>query len=467
MVKGVLVTPRSTRKSTRGRGPGLPTDGRWSKAASAMTPLLSLYLALTWAAAPIAPPVLLWRRARGKEDAERWRERLGTASLPRPEGSLVWFHGASVGESMSVLPLIERLRRERDDVSILVTSGTVSAARLLGRRLPDGVKHQFVPVDVKSAVTQFLDHWRPDLAVCIESEIWPRLLRSVKQRAIPALLLNARMSERSQRRWRRIRKTARELLTVFDYVQAQDEGTGIALRHLGVSDRLTVTGSFKGAAAPLPCDPAELEHLRASLGGRHAWVAASTHRGEEDLAIEAHRRFTDIHRDALLIIAPRHPERGDEIASLLDASGLPWARRGAAPPPSEVSIYLADTLGELGLWYRMAEVAFVGGSTRGIGGHNPYEPIALDVPVLHGPDTGNFAAIYSELDADGATRMVESAEDLAEALFALCGTEEGRAVTLRAARIARGGTDALERALVAINDHLVRKSPAGPIVTNS
>lgn len=455
MVNGILVTPRTACKGSRPRHCGLAKRTTLDEVSASMTPLLALYMTLTRVAAPLGPIGLRRRRAAGKEHAERWRERLGHASHRRPEGPLVWFHGASVGESVSVLPLIERLRSERRDVTILVTTGTVSSARVLANRLPAGAIHQFVPIDTAPAVSRFLDHWSPDLAVWIESEIWPRLLLSTARRGIPALLLNARMSARSQARWRRVRGTAAELFGCFAYVQAQDDATGRVLEELGVpAGRLTVGGSLKGAAAPLPHDPDELARLHRAIGRRRVWVAASTHGGEEELAVEAHRRVTEVGPDTLLIIVPRHPERGDEVAALLEASGLSWARRADGPPSGDASVYLADTLGELGLWYRVADAAFVGGSTQGVGGHNPYEPVALDLPVVHGPDTANFAAIYRELDADGAARPVSSARELADAVLALAGTDDGLEMSRRAARIAHGGEDALRQAVAAIAGRL-------------
>lgn len=420
-----------------------------------MSPALSLYLAVSSAAGPLAWLVLRRRLAAGKEDPARLRERLGHAGVSRPEGRLVWFHAASVGESLSILPLIEAIRSTREDVGVLVTSGTVTSAELLAARLPKGVLHQFAPVDVGPAVTRFLDHWRPDLAVWIESEIWPRVLWSVGRRRVPALLLNARLSEATRERWRRLPGAAAELFCVFDYVQAQDDGTGAALLDLGLPpERLCVAGSFKQAADPLPCDEAELSALRQTTADRFVWVAASTHAGDEELALEAHRSVLGSRPDALLIIAPRHPPRGDEVAGLLDASGLPWSRRRDGAPDRSATVYLADTLGELGLWYRLTRAAYIGGSTGKVGGHNPYEPIALDVPVLHGPDTANFAAIYRDLVRAGATRCVRTSAELGAAIVALMENGTATGMAQRAAVVASGGSGALEKAVDAVLSRL-------------
>lgn len=426
-----------------------------------MTPALALYLAATSAAAPLARLLLRRRLKAGKEHPERWRERLGHAGLARPEGPLLWFHAASVGESLSILPLLSRLSSERADLAMLVTSGTVTSARLLAERLPAGAMHQFAPVDTGRAVDRFLAHWRPDVAVWIESEIWPRLVWSVGRRGIPALLLNARMGSRSRRRWSRLRRAAGELFGVFDYVQAQDRETAQALTLLGVApDRLHLAGSIKQSAPPLPCDAAELLRFREALEGRFVWVAASTHPGEEELAIAAHRVVLAAEPGALLILAPRHPTRGDDVAALLDRSGLAWLRRGAGTPEAAASVYLADTLGELGLWYRLGRAAFVGGSMGGIGGHNPYEPIALGVPVLHGPETGNFADVYAVLaQAEGAL-CITSERELGDAVLGLTDARAAEALNRRAAAVVAAGSTspALERAMRAILDRL----PAEP-----
>ncbi len=414
-----------------------------------MSPVLILYLALTSAASPLAWLALKRRLATGKEDAERLAERMGRASISRPPGLLVWCHAASVGESLSLLPLIERLRAEGPQISVLVTSGTVTSAQLLAARLPNGVIHQFVPVDVRPAVERFLDHWRPDLGVWIESEIWPRLVISVGKRGIPALLLNARLGARSRARWRRAPRTAADLFSVFQHIQAQDLDTAEALRELGIPpERINVAGSFKDAAPPLPCDAVELERLRAAVCGRLVWVAASTHPGEDEIIVEAHAAVLQERADALLIIVPRHPERGNTIATSLHGGDLNCVQRTCSDAPSpEASIYLADTLGELGLWYRLSDAAFVAGSLTDVGGHNPYEPAALHVPILHGPDTRNFADIYSTLDAAGGARRIASAQELARSILELADTPAGSDLSARAARVLHARSDALESAV--------------------
>ena len=422
----------------------------------APTPLpLRAYLAATAIAGPLARRLLDRRRASGKEDAARLRERLGHPGRPRPDGPLVWLHAASVGESLALLPLLGRLLAERPEIGALITSGTVTSASLLAERLPARAVHQYVPVDTAAAVTRFLDHWQPDLAVWTESELWPRLICQAHARGTPMLLVNARMSQRSLKRWRRAPRTAAALLARFDGILAQDTATAEGLRALGLPDAsLAVSGSIKQAAAALPCDEAELERLRAAIGNRFTWLAASTHPGEEALAAEAHLAFRQTIPDALLIVAPRHPERSDEVAMRLTEVGLSPSRRREGPPPLDAAVYLADTLGEMGLWYRLAPVSLVGGSFGAVGGHNPYEPIALNSAVLHGPDTTNFADIYRTLTSGGGSRLVRSADDLAAALTRLADPDARDALVRRAAEIAAGDGGALEAAAQAILDRL-------------
>ena len=413
-----------------------------------MSLALSLYLALTSVSAPFARLVLKRRLALGKEDAARLPERMGKPSIARPSGPLVWCHAASVGESLSLLPLIECLRAEKPQLTVLVTSGTVTSARLLAERLPDGAFHQFAPIDVRPAVERFLDHWRPDVAVWIESEIWPRLLHAVEARDIPALLLNARLSARSRTRWRRAPKAAGRLFSIFDHVQVQDPKTAAALHDLGVPpERLDVAGSFKAAAAPLPCDHTALAALEAAVRGRLVWVAASTHPGEEELMLEAHSEVLSERRDALLVLVPRHPERGEAVAHALVERHLPFARRSTGVLPThDHQILLGDTLGELGLWYRLSLVAFVAGSFAKVGGHNPYEPAALNVPIIHGPKTENFADVYAALDSAGGAVRVASPRELARAVIDISADRTGLEIATRAAKVIRADSEALDRA---------------------
>ncbi len=325
-----------------------------------------------------------------------------------------------------MLPLIGELRRQAPGVRCLATTGTVTAARRMAGLIPEGCQHQYAPIDTAAAVRCFLDHWRPDLAIWIESEFWPRLMVETARRGVPMILANARISETSARRWRRVPGMAATLVRLFARIAAQDEATVERLASLGADPaRLAVAGNLKALADPPGCDPAELAALRARLAGRPVWLAASTHAPEERAIAEAHRG-ADL-PGLLTILAPRHPERGAEIAALLAGRGLAVARRslGGLPGPA-TEVWIADTLGETGLWFRLAAVAFLGGSLVPLGGHNPFEPASLGVAMLHGSSTGNFAPAYAALDARGGARQVAGPAELGAAVAGLLADASAR-----------------------------------------
>jgi 3-deoxy-D-manno-octulosonic-acid transferase len=389
--------------------------------AGALSPLAGLWHLGATALAPVLPAYLRRRAARGKEIAARLPERRGEGA-ERPPGRLLWLHAASVGETLSVLPLLQALAARAPDLALLVTTGTVTAAGLLRQRLDPAlagrVIHRFVPLDVPAWAARFLEGWRPDAGVFVESELWPNLIAAARRRGIPLALVNARLSERSARRWRHARGLARDLLGGFRLVLAQSEGDAARLRALG-AEGARCPGNLKEAAPPLPADPAALAALRGMLEGRRVFLAASTHPGEEAMVVAAHRALAPRHPGLLSIIAPRHPERGPAVAA--EAAGLPVVRRAAGGVPErEIEVYVADTLGELGLFYRLAELCLVGGSLVPHGGQNPLEPARLGCPILLGPHCWNFTDAVARLLAAGGARRVEG-PDLAAALAATAG----------------------------------------------
>lgn len=356
---------------------------------------------------------------------------MGLAGAARPAGRLAWFHAASVGEAASLLELLRRLTRERDDLTCLVTTGTVTSAQYLASRLPEQCLHQYAPLDVLPWVESFLDHWRPDVAVWTESELWPATLWATDRRSVPMLLINARISQRTFGRWRWMPGMAKGLLSRFDRILAQDELAAEQLAALG-ADRVTVSGSLKEGAAPLPHDETERARLVRALGGRPVWVAASTHSGEEELVAAAHAEARRALPMLALILVPRHPVRADGLAAMLGERGWTITRRSKGEPLGpETDIYLADTLGEMGLWYRIASVAFVGGSLVDVGGHNPFEPALLGCAILHGPHVRNFADGYARLKAVGAAVAVRGDADFARTLTEVLAPD--RAATMAAA----------------------------------
>jgi 3-deoxy-D-manno-octulosonic-acid transferase len=400
---------------------------------------LSLYLAASRIAGPVAGLWLARRASRGREDPDRLPERMGWSGAARPPGQVVWLHGASIGEGLSMLPLIAELRRQAPGAGCLVTTGTVSSARRLADLLPEGCIHQYAPVDTSAAVRRFLDHWRPDLAIWVESEFWPGLMSATARRGVAMMLVNARISARSARRWARVPGMAAALVRMFRRVVAQDAETFGRLVAMGADPARVRQGGNLKALTPVPgCEAAELERLRAALAGRPVWLAASTHAPEEAAVAVAHRKAAGQLPGLLTILAPRHPERGGEIADLLAGQGLAVARRSRSETPGpRTGVWLADTLGEMGLWLRLAPVSFIGGSIAAQGGHTPFEPAALGSAILHGSETGNFAPAYSALDGAGGAREVADGAEMGAAVVALLGSEVPRRAMADAAEAVR------------------------------
>jgi 3-deoxy-D-manno-octulosonic-acid transferase len=381
---------------------------------------LALYRGAWSVASAIAPLVLRARAKRGKEDPARLAERRGISSRERPAGTLIWIHGASVGESLAALPLVSALL-ERPNRHVLVTTGTVTSAQLMAERLPERAFHQYAPLDAALSVRRFLKHWRPELALFIESELWPNLILETRAQGVPMALINARLSQRSFRGWSRASSLARRLLSSFDECLAQDAPIADRLRALGAKS-VRIGGSLKADAPPLPADQNALNAFLTALGPRPIFLAASTHPGEEEQLLQIAQDLRAPHANALTIIVPRHPARGPEIEALALARGFSVKRRGAgALPEPGTEIYVADTLGELGLFYRAAKFAFLGGSLVEHGGQNPLEPARLGIAVLTGRHTHNFDEIFEVLlDAQGEGRAQNLAQLRALALGLIC-----------------------------------------------
>jgi 3-deoxy-D-manno-octulosonic-acid transferase len=364
---------------------------------------LRLYALAARFAEPFAGIALRARVLRGKEEAERLGERLGRASRPRPSGPVAWLHGASVGESLSLIPLARGLIARRPDLSIVVTTGTVTSARLMAERLPPGAVHQYAPVDGPAAVARFLDHWRPCAGFLVESELWPNLLNAAHRRGVRLALVSARMTEASARGWTRAPAAARSLLSAFETIMPQDAASAERFAELGA--RLGPALNLKRLGEPLPCDPDTLAALRDAIGPRPVVAAVSTHPGEEALIARAFREA--VKPEALLVLIPRHPVRGEAVAAELSALGIACALRSRGEPPGE-GVYVADTLGETGLFLRLARFAVMGGGfAERVGGHNPLEPARLGVPVLTGPAVFNAQALYDEMSAEAAAIFAE------------------------------------------------------------
>lgn len=427
-----------------------------------MSPALIAYRLLTRMLEPLAPRLLDARARKGKEDPVRVDERLGVTRVPRPDGDLIWLHGVSVGESLSLLPVVERLRKTRPDLTVLVTSGTVTSATLLGRRLPPGVIHQYAPVDAPGAVAAFLDHWRPTAAVFVESELWPNLVLATKARGVKLVLASARITQKTADGWRRFPGAARRIVTAFDRVLPQDHLSGVRLESLGA--RIDGHVNLKLAGDAPPHDPAAFTRLSAAIGDRAVVVAASTHDGEEIAIVRAMDKLSD---RLCLILVPRHPDRSPAIAAALTRDGYRFALRSEGRElDRDTDLYVADTLGEMGLFLRVADVVVMGGSFSAalekppVGGHNPLEPARLGKPAVTGPDMTNWAAVTDHLVQAGGLALVEAPWDLPAALAPLLDNPDAaKSMGERARRAAAEAGSGLDRLLEVLHPLL----PPGPI----
>jgi len=416
------------------------------------------YRAATTVLAPTVPLFLKRRAGRGKEDQARVNERLGLHLPPRLEGMLIWVHGASVGECIAALPLIEALLQQQDR-NVLVTSGTVSSAKIMHERLPPRAIHQFIPIDTPAATARFLDHWQPEAGLFVDSDMWPNLILGAKARNMKLALVNARMSKRSFDGWRWAPKTAAALLSAFDICLAQDDEIADRFRSLGARDVRSI-GSLKADAPPLPADPAGLSALQEAILNRPVLLAAQTHPGEDETILPVHDVLRQTISNLLTIIVPRHVERGPEIAMLC---GTRPARRRALGelPAGDTAVYIADTMGELGLFYRLAQFAFVGGSLVRHGGQNPLEPARLDCAVLAGPHTFNFTSAYDAIFHAQGLGLVRSSTDIVDIARKLL-SDAAAAKPLGAAAAAAAATlgGAVAKTVTAIEQLLVSDARA-------
>jgi len=407
----------------------------------------ALYSAVGTLGTPLIRAWLNKRIQRGKEDPARIQERFGYASQPRPSGTLIWLHAASVGEAQSVLTLARALLAQHPTTTLLVTTGTVTSATMLASQIMPGMIHQYVPVDTYGAVKRFLHHWKPDLALWVESEFWPQLLLQTHAKHIPLLLINARLSARSEASWQRWPRHIKTILNCFNTIFAGANEDAQRLKNLGAT-QVVEAGNLKYDAAPLHVNEAALAPLHTMVGARPLWLCASTHANEESMVAQAHRTVMQTHPTALCIIVPRHAARGDSIAAALRAQGFTIAQRSKnEQPDSSTSLYLADTMGELGSFYSLAPLVFLGGSLIAHGGHNPLEPARQHCAIVSGPHIHNFASIMDQFSAANAIVLVADSDALAQHISA-CLTTPAQATAM--AERAYGVTQKTKGATAAI-----------------
>src|SRR3954453_7504608 len=423
--------------------------------ANSLPMTLRVYQKLSSAVVPLAPALISRRLKQGKEDPERIGERRGMSQGIRPHGPLVWIHGASVGEVLAAGALIEKLRAL--NIRVLLTSGTVTSASIVAKRFPSDIIHQYVPYDSPRYVGRFLDHWQPSLALFIESDLWPNLILSSAARRLPMVLINGRMSPRSFPRWRRVSGTIAALLGRFELCLAQSQTDADRFAALGGRNVVT-TGNLKLDVPAPPADQARLERLMSMTRGRPIVVAASTHSGEDEMLVEAHKTLAGFFPGLLTVIVPRHPDRGEAIARMVEASGLHAGLRSREElPTAATDIYVADTMGELGLFYRLSPIVFMGGSLVAHGGQNPIEAVKLGASVVHGPHVFNFRAVYEGLHSDGGARKADSQEALVKQLGQLLADPKAREASLAASeRVVEQLGGALERTLAALEPYLLQ-----------
>lgn len=411
------------------------------------SPVLTFYRGASGLAGAFAGSWLAARARKGKEDPARLNERFGRYPQERPRGRLVWLHGASIGESGIALALAEAMAARDASLSFLITTGTRTSAELVARRALPRTTHMYAPLDRSDCVRRFLRHWRPDVGVFVESELWPNLILGAQRAGVPLALVNARMSPRTLARWTAWRAAGSRLMRAFAWAAAADTRTAAALSALRGAD-VPALGNLKLAAPAPRVDPGVRAMLAAEIGTRPMWLAASTHWNEDEIALAAHEKLRAETPDALLVIVPRHPERGARVAEI--AGGAP--RRSKFEPIRNAPVYVADTLGELGAFYDLAPVALVAGSLLGeLKGHNPIEPAKLRAAILSGPNVESFDDLFAELFASGGARKVETDDDIADAVATLWRDESARAAQVAAAeRVIARGADAFETTVTAL-----------------
>lgn len=415
--------------------------------------LFFIYRTVSSAFSPLLKIALHYRKHFKKEDNTRLKERYGIASLNRPRGRLIWIHGASVGEAISILPLVHKLYLELQDHTLLITTGTVTAAEIMTKRLPKGCIHQYIPLDVPHWTNRFLNHWKPNTAIFVESELWPNLVFNCHKRKIPLILLNARISDRSFARWSRFPQLSKAILSCFSSCLAQSEKVEEKLKSLGADNVCTIT-NLKFAVAPLTYSQEELKQLSHLLTDRSIWLAASTHPGEENLIASSHIEIQKHIPNILTIIIPRHPHRGSEISKDLTALGLHVSSRSKREVPSnKTDVYLIDTLGELGLFYALSPIVFLGGTLVPVGGHNPIEPAHLNCALLWGPHLKNFIEICKTFEP--AAIQISDKEELSKQIIDLLKNPElCHSMATKAIEIAKNQSEVINEIFNKIRPYL-------------
>lgn len=412
----------------------------------------TLYSLLARLLLPFVLLRLWWQGLRTPALARDWQHRVGL--VPRSPRPVIWVHAVSVGETIAAAPLVEALLARDPDQPILLTAMTATGRERARALFGDRVRYAYSPWDSPGSVRRFLNRVRPRVLVIMETEIWPNMIAQTHKRGVPIALVNARLSERSARGYRKVGALVRPLLENFAWIAAQAPEDAHRFLALGApSERVVVTGTVKyDIAVDAPMREAAATLRKRFGGARPVWVAGSTHRGESEHLLAAHRAVLSRYPDALLILVPRHPERFDEVARLVEGAGLRLARRSRNEDPAQAQVYLGDSMGELMLLYGASDAAFVGGSLIDRGGHNPLEPAAWGMPVLAGPHVFNFEAVYAALASGGALSMVTDGGALGQALLGLLDDPvQAREQGARALSVVEANRGALARVVAAVS----------------
>ena len=404
-----------------------------------------LYKSIMTIGFPIIELILLLRVKKNKEDFGRLNERRGISILQRPEGELIWVHASSVGESMAALSLIERLVRSENERNVLVTTGTLTSAQLMMDKLPDRAFHQFTPIDRPAFVKRFFKHWKPDLLLIMESEFWPVQINTAKKFGIPIIAVNARLSEKSFLRWRIATSLSSTIFEDLSLVISTNKEQGSRFSKLGAKN-VVVSGNLKRSAPKLNVDLNVTRVLSEQIGNRPVWLAASTHIGEDRPIMEVTNRLLDRFPNLLTIVAPRHPNRGKDIAELGSKMGLKVARRSCGEEiVRETQLYIADTLGEMGLFFHISDTVFVAGSLVPVGGHNPIEPAHFDCAIIFGNLMSKNREVADEMLSESAAITVHDDKELFNVLAHLLSEpEESNRLAQNAKEYANNGYKVLE-----------------------
>lgn len=373
-----------------------------------------LYKIFTTLASPLIKAYLYYRKFKGKEDKFRFNERFGKATIPRPEGDVIWFHGASVGEAISMLTMIDKVREAYPDKKLLVTTGTVTSADIMAKRLPKDVIHQYVPVDLLSSVRRFLDYWKPSAAFFFEAEFWPNLVMEARNRGVKMVLINGRVSDVAFKKWEPHTDLSCQMLEEFELCLGQTSEDERRLKIMGAKNTMYL-GNIKFAGAPLKFDEEERKSMAAKIGNRPSWVIASTHTTEEEVVADFHREIAKKYPNLLTILAPRHPNRGDEVRRIIEDAGLRLAQRSKGEPLTEdTQVYIADTMGEMGLFFNLSKIVLMGFSLtpKANGGHNALEPAMSKAAVLNGPYYENFKDMFDRMIVANAVVVVRDIKEM-------------------------------------------------------